>query len=113
MLTYYMDVHIDCRISGQLRSHGIDVLTAQEDNAASLSDRELLERALLYDRIIFTQDSDFLRLAREWQREGRPFAGVLFGKWQGAIGAYVHDLELIANASAPEEWKNKVTFLPL
>jgi hypothetical protein len=41
-----MDVHIRQAVTDGLRRRGVDVLTAQEDNAARLSDDELLDRAM-------------------------------------------------------------------
>ena len=40
----YMDVHIPRAITIGLRLRGVDVLTAQEDNAATLLDPALLDR---------------------------------------------------------------------
>jgi hypothetical protein len=52
-------------------------------------------------------------MAENWQRSGRPFAGLLFGhQLGGTIGQFVKDLELIAKASEPGEWHNVVEYLP-
>ncbi len=109
-----MDVHIPQAITDQLRRRGVDVLTAIEDGAATLDDDELLERALVLGRVLFTQDIRFKALAEDWQRQGRHFAGLLFGhQLRGTIGQFVRDLELIAQASEPDEWLNTVEHLPL
>ena len=109
----YMDVHIPQAITDQLRRRGVDVLTAIEDGAAILDDDELLERARVLGRVIFTQDIRFKALAEDWQRQGRDFAGLLFGhQLRGTIGKFVRDLELIAQASEPDEWLNIVEHLP-
>jgi hypothetical protein len=109
----YMDVHVSLAIAEQLRLRGVDALTAIEDGSATLLDRELLERARVLGRVIFTHDIRFKALAEDWQRRGRSFAGLIFGhQVQGTIGQYVRDLELIAKASEPEEWLNAVEHLP-
>ena len=41
----YMDVHVRRAITEALRLRGVDVLTAQEDAAARLTDPDLLDRA--------------------------------------------------------------------
>jgi predicted nuclease of predicted toxin-antitoxin system len=46
-----------------LRLREVDVLTAQEDGAATLDDPVLLDRAMALGRVVFTQDEDFLREA--------------------------------------------------
>jgi len=109
----YMDVHVPQPITDQLRRHGVNVLTAIEDNYAEREDDELLERARVLSRVLFTQDIRFKALAEDWQRQGRPFAGLLFGhQLGGTIGQFVKDLELIANASESAEWDNAIEHLP-
>ncbi len=110
---FYMDVHVPQPITDQLRRRAVDVLTAIEDGFAEREDDALLERAHELGRLIFTQDIRFKALAEDWQRAGRPFAGLLFGhQLAGTIGQYVKDLELIAKASEPAEWTNVVEHLP-
>ncbi|NCJ06226.1 hypothetical protein GS597_06780 [Synechococcales cyanobacterium C] len=112
-IALYMDVHIPQAISDQLRRCGVDVLTAIDDETNQLSDDRLLERATQLNRVLFTQDIRFRALAESWQREGKPFAGLIFGHHlSGTIGQFVRDLELIAQASGPEEWRNVVEYIP-
>jgi hypothetical protein len=109
----YMDVNIPQSITDQLRRRGVDVLTAIEDGTTELPDNELLNRADVLGRVLFTQDIGFKALAENWQGEGRYFAGLIFGhQLGGTIGQFVKDLELIAMASEPDEWKNTVEYLP-
>jgi hypothetical protein len=108
-----MDVHVPFAITEQLRRRGVDVLTAIEDNSATLPDDELLDRVRVLGRVLFTQDIRFKALAEDWQRQGKPFAGLVFGhQLGGTIGQFVRDLELIATASEPSEWLNTVEHLP-
>ena len=108
-----MDVHVPQAITEQLRRRDVDVLTAIEDGVDTMLDRRLLERVHLLDRVIFTQDIGFRVMAQEWQRQNKPFSGLIFGhQLGGTIGQYVRDLELIAKSSEPDEWINVVEFLP-
>lgn len=109
----YMDVHVPLPITDQLRRRGVDVLTAIEDDAARLPDEQLLQRASDLGRVLFTQDIGFRALAGEWQRQGRDFAGLVFGhQLHRTIGQYVRDLEPVALASELEEWRSTVQYLP-
>ena len=113
-LKLYMDVHVRRAVTQGLRLRGVDVLTAQEDKAAQLSDADLLSRATLLGRIIFTQDDDLLREACQRQRASLPFAGVVYAhQLDITIGECVGDLELIAKGSSAAEWLNRVGYLPL
>jgi hypothetical protein len=108
------DVHVDHAIVSQLRLRQVDVLTAQEDAADRLPDALLLERAGQLGRPLVTQDIRLNALAEEWQRQRRSFAGLIFGHpMQVSIGQFVRDLEIIAKATDPQDWKSSVVRLPL
>ncbi len=110
----YMDVHVPHAITEQLRLRGVDVLAATEEGTNRLPDDQLLAAASALRRIVFTHDHRFRAMAQQWQAEGRFFAGLAFGPAEGAsIGQYVRDLEIIAKASEPEEWQNRIMYLPL
>lgn len=110
----YFDVHVRRAVTNELRLRGVDVLTAQDDMAARLEDPELLDRATALGRVLFTQDDDLLREAVRRQRSGEAFAGVIYGhQLNVTVGECVESLELIARASEPDEWSNKITYLPL
>ena len=57
-----MDQHVPATESEGLRRRGVDVLTAQEAGMYSAKDEEHLAFALSGGRVIFTEDSDFLRI---------------------------------------------------
>lgn len=112
-VSYFMDVHVNGSITKELRRRGVDVLTAQEDGSDRLEDDLVLERARVLGRVVFTQDIGFKALAESWQAQGRGFAGLAFAhQMTSAIGKLVQDLELIAFASDPYEWVDKVQHLP-
>lgn len=109
----YLDVHVPQAIADQLRRRGVDIITAYEDGTSDLPDDELLEHARRIGRLLFTHDIRFKALAEDWQRRGRPFAGLVFGHaLGGTIGQFVKDLELIAKVSEAEEWQNVVDRIP-
>lgn len=113
-IALYMDQHVPRAITNGLRSRGIDVLTAAEDSASAFTDPELLERASLRGRVLFSQDDDLLTEASGCQAEGVPFAGVIYAhQLRISIGACIRELELIAIAGEPDDLRNRVLFLPL
>lgn len=72
-----------------------------------------MERARGLGHVLFTQDIRFTALAEDWQRQGRAFAGLVFGhQLGGTIEQFVKDLELIAQASGPDDWLNAIERLP-
>jgi hypothetical protein len=109
-----MDVHIHAAVTQQLRRRGVDVLTAQDDGSAALSDEDLLLRSTAVTRVLFTHDIRFKVLAEDWQRQGKRFGGLVWGHpMRLTIGQMVVDLEVIAKATEAADWENVVEQLPL
>jgi Domain of unknown function (DUF5615) len=109
-----MDVHVPRAVTIALRLRSVDVLTAQEDGAAQFDDDRLLARATELGRILVSQDEDLLREGVRRLREGEDFAGVVYShQVRVTIGQLVEDLELIAKATAREEWFGKIAYLPI
>ena len=109
-----MDVHVRRAITTALRLRGIDVLTAQADEAARFPDPELLDRASELGRVLFSQDDDLLREATARQRDGRHFAGLIYAhQLRISIGRCIDDLELLAKVCEPEDFVDRVEYLPL
>jgi hypothetical protein len=113
-LRLYMDHHVPASITEGLTSRSVDVITAREDGTASLDDEQLLARATLLGRVLFSQDQDLLIIANRWIQEGRDFAGLVYAhQFAITIGQAVRDLELIARAIEPEDMVNRIEFIPL
>jgi hypothetical protein len=109
-----MDVHVPRAITLGLRLRGVDVLTAEEDDACRLADAELLDPATTLERVLFSRDTDLLAEATDRQRRGRAFAGVVYAhQLQVTIGRCIDDLELIATAAEPMDLANRVEYLSL
>lgn len=113
-LALYMDEHVHLAITIGLRFRGIDVITVQEDERTGTPDPILLLRATELERVIFSQDQDFLVEAKRRQSEGINFSGVIFARQSRvSIGDCIRDLEIIAKVGEPEEFANRVQYLPL
>lgn len=113
-VAFYMDVHVNAAITEQLNLRNIDVISAQDDGRAEEDDELLLERATALDRVIFTQDEDFLVIADAWQRQGHEFCGIVYGhQLRVSPGQCVRDLEVIAQCCDPLDMANRVEYLPL
>ena len=111
---FYMDAHIPKAITIGLRLRGVDVVTAQEDNADTLSDPELMDRATALNRVLFTFDDDLLVEAAKRQKTNVPFSGVIYASpLHVSIGTCIKNLDIIAKTGEPEDLINKVEFLPL
>lgn len=109
----YTDVHIPRSITNGLRLRGVDVLTAQEDDAITLTDAELLDRATELGRILYSQDDDLLVEAHFRIHNNVRFSGVIYShQLNSSIGRCVEDLEIIAKTLDAEDIANRVEFIP-
>jgi hypothetical protein len=109
-----MDHHVQSAITAGLRRRGVDVLIAYEDGYAEVDDEQVLERATGLGRLLHTNDTDFLVIADRWRRNGRSFAGIVYGPQQGLpIGKVIEDLETIVRIMSAEEMRDQVQYLPL
>jgi predicted nuclease of predicted toxin-antitoxin system len=114
MLRLYMDVHVKAAITAGVRQRGIEVLTAQEDRTTRCEDAELLDRATALQHVLFSQDEDFLAIARQRQTSGVLFAGLIYGHQLAAtIGKYVLELEVVCKVLEPEDMMDRIEYLPL
>lgn len=110
----YADVHVPGPVIHQLRNRGVDILAATEEETNTLPDGELLALATSLNRVVVTQDIRFRVQAEDWQRMERPFAGLVFAHQRYvSFGQLIWDLELIAKATEPDYWWNRIEQLPL
>lgn len=109
-----MDVHVPQGITDALRARNVPVITAQEDGYAEADDPVLLSRATGLNCVLFTRDADFLQICAAWQREGKPFAEVIYAhQLRVTIGRCVQDLAILADVGMPEDVANRIEHLPL
>jgi hypothetical protein len=92
----------------------VDAITAQEDGSRELEDPDLLNRATVLGRIMFTRDDDLIREASRRQKRGERFTGIVYAhQLDVSIGQCVTDLELIVKTSDSGDWINRLEYLPL
>ncbi len=106
-IKFYCDEHIHPAIANALRKRGIDILSAQEAGMLGVSDEKHLQFAITQKRIIFTQDTDFLRL----HKTGIAHHGIIYAHQRKTIGEIIQGLILVYQVKAEEEMQNHVEFL--
>lgn len=109
-----MNHNVPAAITDGLRLRGVDVITAYEDGSHLLDDPELLDRATAMGRVLFSMDRDLLTVASGLQRSAKQFAGLIYAHpLRTSIGQCIHDLELLARATDPEDFLGRIEYLPL
>jgi hypothetical protein len=77
-LKFYTDTHIAKAVAVQLRERGVDIVRCEEAGLATASDLEHLEYATRENRVMITNDDDFLALHKAWLKEHRRHGGILY-----------------------------------
>ena len=116
MLRLAADENFDATIVRGLlrRLPTLDLVTVQDAGLRRALDPVVLTWTAETDRILLTHDvSTLVPLAHEWTRIGRSMTGVFAVHRQSRIGAIVDDVALLAAASDPDEWRDRVLWLPL
>ena len=105
----YLDESVDTRIAEGLKRRGVEVYTARDSNNLGLSDEEQLEYARKNGLVIFTHDTDFLKLAAQWSKEGKPHGGIIYTHQQShSLGECIRLLKLITELLTAEEFHKRV-----
>jgi hypothetical protein len=113
-IAFYIDENVHRGITNGLRIRDVDVLTVQADGRIGFRDPIILDRATELERVLFSQDDDFLAEATRRQQARKNFSGVVYAhKLRISVGDCIRDLEIIAKAAYPEELANRVQYLPL
>lgn len=106
-IRFFMDEHVSPAATLGLRRRGVDVTTVQEIGMIGADDEALLRWANSQERVIFSQDEDFLAL----HRQGVPHAGIAYAHQQSPIGYILRGLVLIHDVLTSEEMRGRVEFL--
>ncbi len=107
MVRFHLDQHVANAVALGLRLRGIDVSTTHDPGLQDADDLAHIAYAVAEDRVIFTQDDDFLR----HHHAGVPHAGIVYSK-QGSrsIGEVVRYLKLMNDCLDAEDMIGEVEY---
>jgi len=90
VLKGYADEHVVLALVEALRRRGMDLVRVQDRNREKTVDSELLTEAMADERVMLTNDTDFLRLAAEHAAKQEEFAPIFFWpQQQRSVGGLV------------------------
>jgi hypothetical protein len=108
----YTDESVDVAIAQGLKRRGIDAFSARDRNKLGLTDEEQLNFASAEKAIIFTHDTDFLRIAAKWIYDGRMHSGVIYCHQNAyGIGDCIRNLKILVTLLTREDMIDHVEFL--
>lgn len=104
-ITIQADEHIKKGISDGIKRRGVELHTVEEEEIKGKSDEDLLRFAKERDRVILTNDSDFLEM------EDHP--GILYITTQYAsIGEIVQEVVRHVDQYTKEEFQDTIFYIP-
>jgi predicted nuclease of predicted toxin-antitoxin system len=107
-MRFHLDEHVDHAIAHGLRQRGIEVTTTIEANLLGAPDELHLDMARRENRVIFTNDSDFLRLAEA----SNEHAGIAYcARGSRSIGYIVRHLCLMHDCLDDDEMQGRVEYV--
>lgn len=105
-----MDEHVSGAITMGLCARGVDATTASDAGLMGAEDEQHLGFATENDRVVVTNDPDFLAL----NSQGVPHAGIAYfpqEKYRKKPGPVIKRLVSMHEKMEPEELHNRVVFL--
>ena len=106
-IRFYTDEHVAKAVIRGLRQRGVDVLTTPQADTLHATDEAHLKFALDEQRVIFTQDDDFLKLAAT----GKPHAGIIYAPQHTPISQIIQGLMLVYQVLEAEEMMDNIEYL--
>lgn len=106
-MRFHLDENVDPAVALGLRRRGIDVTTTADAGLGGATDLTQLDFARREKRVLFTEDSDFLSLARE----NVEHCGIVYCHQQSrSIGQMIEFLLIVHACLTEEEMRNHVEF---
>ena len=107
-LRFHLDEHCDPRIAAGLRLRGVDVTTTPEAGLLQAPDADQLAYARAQNRVIITEDADFLRMTAG----GQESPGIIFVPSEHrSIGRVIRNVLLIWEVCEADEMRSRVEFI--
>lgn len=112
LLRFYFDEHVRQSVLDGVRGHNLDVLSAFEAGQANkkISDEEQLAFATHLDRILVTNDTDFLNFKVVPQLLTGEHSGVIYIHQAASIGDQIRFLRYMAATETPTSFRGTIRF---
>ena len=96
------------------RLPALDYLLVQETEVFQQDDPEVLDWAVVHNRVVITHDVNTMtKYAYARLEAGQPLSGLVIIPKELAIGNAIEELTMLLTCCNPEEFSNRVIHLPL
>ena len=108
MISIQCDEHIKSSIINGLKARAIQAYSVEENNLKGFSDTTLLQYCIKTNRILLTNDEDFLELSNKYNYPGIIFITTQFSP----IGDIIRAVIKLNDTLSQSEFKNSKFFIP-
>ena len=110
---YFDEDSMDKALVRALRSRGVDVTTALEENMIEQADEEHLGFATTQGRVLYSFNvGDFCRIHTAWLKQNRSHAGIVVSMQQRySVGGQMRRLLKLVTQVTAEQMSNRIEFL--
>lgn len=116
MLKFLADEDLNNRIlRGLVRlKPDLDIIRVQDTALSGMPDQQVIEWASQNDRVLITHDvSTMTHFAYQRVKSGQKFSGIIEVPQSLPVGKAIDDLLLIATVCLPDDFENRIEYLPL
>jgi predicted nuclease of predicted toxin-antitoxin system len=107
-IRFHLDEHVAHAVAYGLRRFGVDVSTTADAGLLGATDLEQFQYALAEQRVIFSEDEDFLILFQHVAN----FPGLAYCQQNTrTVGQIIRSLKLIWEIYEPDEMRNRIEFI--
>lgn len=108
----YTNESVRIAIAEGLKRRGVDAFSARDMGNLGVTDEEQLIYARDNKVVLFTYDTDFLKLAIKWIEEEKTHSGVIYSHQKDyGIGECIQRLKLLTTILTAEDMINHIEFL--
>lgn len=108
MAVIQCDEHIPYAVVRGLKAKGIEAVSIHEENISSISDAHLLDYCTQKGRIILTNDSDFLKLAKTKSHSGIVY---LLSQYT-TVGDIIRAIVRLIDTYSTEDFSDAIFYIP-
>ncbi len=111
-LSLYTNESVPIAIVTGLQRRGINATCARDSGNLGLTDPQQLEFAVINQKVVFTHDADFIRLAHEYLEQGRFHWGIIYVHQDKlSLGECTRRLKELAEIFELDDFQNHLEFL--
>jgi predicted nuclease of predicted toxin-antitoxin system len=108
----YTNESVDVAIAEGLKRRGVDAFSARDTGNLGLTDEGQLAYAGSEKAVIFTHDTDFLRIAARWMEQEKSHHGIIYcHPTSYSLGECLRKLRVLTSVLTAEYMINHIEFL--